>query len=77
MKRKTLLKIVNPLLALAFLSQALTGIFHTSVMKISYELFEYIHGYGGYVLVTLGVVHIALNWNWIKANFFKTKPRRQ
>lgn len=71
MKKTTLLKIINPLLALLFITQALSGIFHDYLMEVSYETFEIIHGIGGYVFVFLVVVHFTLNWNWVKSTFFK------
>ena len=71
MKKSELLKIVNPLLALIFLSQALTGIFHGPVKEVSYEAYEIIHGIGGYVFVFLVVCHFILNWSWIRSTFFK------
>ena len=71
MKKSALLKIVNPLLILLFITQALSGILHDYLMEVSYETFEIIHGIGGYVFVFLVVVHVTLNWNWVKSTFFK------
>lgn len=73
MNKPSLLKIVNPILGIVFVMQALTGIFHDAVSEISYELFENVHGLGGYLLVILAITHIYLNWNWIKANFMKLR----
>lgn len=70
MKRNTMLKILNPLLAVLLINQAATGALHD---VMSEELFEVLHEGGG-VLLILGVIcHVALNWNWIKANFLKSK----
>ena len=66
MNKSFFLKIVNPLLFLMFLSQALTGILNEIVRGISQPAFELIHGTGGYILVTLIVIHLYLNWNWVK-----------
>lgn len=63
-----LLKIVNPIIGILFLVQAGTGIFHGA---ISFEVFEKVHGSTGYLLTAGIATHIFLNWNWIKANFFK------
>lgn len=73
MKKSALLKIINPILALLFVTQALSGILHDYLMEVSYETFEIIHGVGGYVLVFLVICHFILNWNWIKNTFFKKK----
>lgn len=66
MKRQTALKIVNPLLALFMINQAATGIFH---LELSNRAFTTFHEQAGYILITLAAVHLALNWNWVKAQF--------
>ena len=63
MNKAAALKIVNPIIAVLFISQASTGIFHKAV---SHELFELLHEKGGYLLAAGIVLHIALNWGWIK-----------
>ncbi len=67
MKRNTALKIINPILLVLIISQAATGLFR---MKLSSETFEFIHEGGGLILVGLVIVHLILNFNWIKANYF-------
>jgi hypothetical protein len=67
MKRNTMLKIINPILGLFFLNQILTGFFHKF---LSYELFELIHQGGGVILLFTTTLHLILNWNWVKANYF-------
>ena len=67
MKRNTALKILNPILLVLFVSQAITGLFHTN---IPYKAFELLHEDGGKILIGLIVVHIILNFNWVKANYF-------
>lgn len=46
------LKAVNPILAILFAVQALTGFFHS---VIPYNVFSKVHGVGGFIL-TLGVL---------------------
>ncbi len=67
MKRNTVLKILNPILLVLFISQAITGLFHG---KISHETFEIFHEGGGKILIGLIVLHFILNFNWVKANYF-------
>ena len=74
MKRNTALKILNPVLAVLFINQALSGIFHH---QISYEAFEILHKAAGKVFIGLVVVHFVLNFNWIKANYLKRRTRTQ
>jgi len=67
MKRNTALKILNPILVVFFVNQAVTGLFRA---KISYETFEIFHEGGGVILIGLVVLHFILNFNWVKANYF-------
>ena len=67
MKRNTALKILNPILLVLFVSQAVTALFHA---KLSHEAFEFFHQGGGMILIALIVVHLILNFNWLKANYF-------
>ncbi len=66
MSKNTLLKIVNPILGVLFLNQALTGFFHHS---LSHKSFELLHEGGAIALLTLTLAHIYLNWGWVKSNF--------
>jgi len=63
MKKTAALKVVNVLLLLVFLSQVGSAFTRT---VLPYELFHILHGYGGFLLLILVVVHVALNWNWVK-----------
>lgn len=66
------LKIVNPILACSFLVQVITSIIIFFDIKIPNResVFE-IHEYNGLLLIALAIIHITLNWGWIKANIFK------
>ena len=68
MKRTHALKLLNPILALLFLNQAITGLFSE---QIPYETFELLHETGAYLLILVAITHIILNWNWVKASYFK------
>jgi hypothetical protein len=67
MKRNTALKILNPILAVFFVNQALTVIFRDN---INFETFGFFHKTGGAILLFLIAAHIILNFNWVKANYF-------
>ena len=71
MKRNTMLKIVNPVLGILFINQILSGVFGRSLSR---EAFEILHKDGGFVFAAVAVIHLILNWNWVKANFFKRVP---
>ncbi len=66
MKRNDALKILNPILAVFFVNQAVTALLGA---RISYEAFEVFHKGGGRVLIALIIVHFILNFNWVKANY--------
>ena len=66
MKRNDALKIVNPVLGLLVLSQFVTGV---SADAIGKEAFAILHQGAAFVLVSVALLHVILNWNWIKANF--------
>ena len=72
MKRNLILKILNPILAILFLNQILTGIFHDAIPK---EAYEFLHEGGGISFAVAAVLHVILNWNWVKANFLRRIPK--
>jgi len=74
MKTNTLLKIVNPVLAVVFLFQIISGLMHGVIPR---ELFETIHGSSAGILMFCVIIHLFLNWNWVKSNFFKQKRGKQ
>ncbi len=74
MKRISILKILNLIIALLLVNQAVTGFFHDS---ISDEVYEVIHAGGGILFVALALLHLILNWNWIKANYFRKHLKGQ
>jgi len=71
MSKQTALKIVNPLLVVLLLNQATTGLLHE---KLPRETFELLHS-GGWLLVLVSILHLALNWNWVKAAFLRRGSR--
>lgn len=66
MKRNNLLKILNPILLVFFINQAITVIFRDS---LSFKAFGIFHRAGGAILLCLIALHFILNFNWVKANY--------
>ena len=66
MKKLTELKITNVILFTLFLCQATTGLAHPLIED---ELFEILHPSVGILLIIIGIMHIVLNWGWVKSNF--------
>jgi hypothetical protein len=66
MKRNKMLKILNPILAIFFLNQAISAIFRDSFSRQAFGIF---HKTAGMILLCLIALHIILNFNWVKANY--------
>ena len=67
MKRNTALKILNPILVVFFVNQAVTVLFRE---HLSFEAFKIFHKGGGAIFIGLVFVHFILNFNWVKTNYF-------
>ncbi|KPL03217.1 MAG: hypothetical protein AMJ90_03650 [candidate division Zixibacteria bacterium SM23_73_2] len=67
MNRKYLLKAINIILFVIILCQAATGIGHDYIKE---ESFERIHSAGGIILVLFVLIHLVLNWGWIRSSYF-------
>ena len=72
MNKTKALKILNPILGVLLLNQLLVGLLHDALPR---KVFEVMHEGGG-VLLALGVLlHLILNWNWVRTNFLKKSIR--
>ena len=70
MNKRNLLKIVNVLLAILILNQATSALFKD---LLPHELFESLHEGGGVTLFIVALVHVYLNWAWVKSNLLTNK----
>ncbi len=68
MKKASWLKVVNVLLFISFLWQAITGFGHS---YIPYHIYVKIHSNGGIVFVILALIHVWLNRSWVKNILYK------
>jgi hypothetical protein len=66
MKRNAALKILNPILGLLLVCQLATGFFHEA---LPHELFEVVHEGVAIALAVAALLHLSLNWNWVRANY--------
>lgn len=71
MTRTSALKIVNPILGVFLLNQVITGLLRD---MLSREAYEVLHEGGGIVFALVTLLHVVLNWNWIRANFLRKPP---
>jgi drug/metabolite transporter (DMT)-like permease len=68
MNRINMLKYINPVIAILILSQLLSALFSEVLPN---EIFDAWHKGGG-ILLLLGVLlHLVLNWGWVKSTYFK------
>lgn len=77
MNLKTL-KILNPLLFIAFLtSLTAVTIYRTALFPAlqGSETVYQIHETAGIVFFCLAILHLILNWNWVKSQIFGIKPK--
>ena len=72
MKKNTILKILNPIIALLLLCQVCTAL---RMILLGHGDAEEIHEIGGILLALGALLHLILNWNWVKASYFKKKGR--
>jgi hypothetical protein len=68
MKKNTAHKILNPILLVLIVNQAMTGLFGD---ELGHEAFEVLHQGGGILLASLVIVHLVLNFSWVKASYFQ------
>jgi hypothetical protein len=69
MDKMKLLKKLNPVLGISFLLQAISVVF--MVLGMAPGWLYKAHAFNGMIFIIIVLVHITLNWSWIKANFFK------
>jgi hypothetical protein len=67
MKKNTVLKILNLILVVLVVNQAVTVLFLDELPSGAFQIF---HKGGGAILLLLIAVHFILNFNWVKANYF-------
>jgi hypothetical protein len=69
--KNQILKILNPAIGVLFINQVLMGLMSDILPR---KVFEVMHGGGGMVFAVLVLLHLMMNWGWVKANFFHKPP---
>lgn len=70
------LRIVNAILFLSVLAQAITIVIFVLELELPrMKIYFLMHKYNGLFLMSIAVVHLALNWNWVKATYFPKKVK--
>lgn len=70
MNKLKVLKVLNPLVFLFAVCQAVTILL---IKLTSIGWIVEVHEWIGIALLVCILVHLVLNWNWVKANFFTKK----
>jgi hypothetical protein len=68
MKKQNALKVINVLLLILILCVVTSAILHDF---IPYVVYMAVHALPGMFFVILAIIHIILNWSWVKSNYFK------
>ena len=77
MNKVSALRVVNMALFFSFTLQAATSIIIFTKIKVPHREFVFeAHEYNGLCMILLAVIHIALNWGWIKVNFLKRSNKQ-
>ncbi len=81
MQKRSVLKIVNILLAIGFLLALISMLLYRFIPSPlqGMDIFYDIHVYSGPAFAVIALIHIVLNWNWIRTQYFKkpAKPREK
>lgn len=72
MSKQTMLKIVNVLLFLNIILQGVTGLFRDKLM-LNEQAFGLYHVKAGILLLVLVLIHLILNWGWVRSLFARKK----
>jgi hypothetical protein len=64
--------LINPLIAIMMLSQSVTALNYYFAF-LDRKTFLTLHLYGGYILSGLVLIHLIINWFWVKNTFIKKK----
>lgn len=72
MPKANLMKFLNSVLFIVFFIQGITALVMLFELKIvnSQQLLM-IHKYNGLLLIVWGLMHVASNWSWVKAAYFR------
>jgi uncharacterized BrkB/YihY/UPF0761 family membrane protein len=72
-----LLKILNPILFIAFLTVAISMLLYRLPGRFNYdEIVGQIHALSGAIFFILAILHIILNFKWIKSQIFGIKAKK-
>lgn len=76
-----LLKVINPIFFIIMLIQIISGLGQRYAGQDVFIFFRRVHIFNSRLLVVFFIIHLYLNWawikGWIKTNLLKSRPRKQ
>jgi len=77
MTKIKMLRIVNALMLLAILTVVVSmGLYKFGPSALQgTEILGELHGLAGLCFVILAIIHLSLNWGWMKMNYFAQKKK--
>jgi hypothetical protein len=77
LKKQNLLKWINGLLIIAFLCAAAGVLLYRygPLAWQGHEILYQIHTISGLLFIFLGLIHLSLNWSWIRTVYLKKRKR--
>jgi len=74
MEKNTVLKVVNPVLAVLILNQPFSGFLYSWT---DWGAFETLHVGGGILLLIVSAIHLMLNWKWVQVNLLSNGKKHK
>ncbi len=73
MSKQKGLKIINIIMFFVIFGILISALSHDFIPE---EIFENVHPVAGFTLVIFVILHLILNWSWVKSNYFKKKANK-
>jgi hypothetical protein len=78
MKNTKILRIINPLMFVAIACNQIAMLLYKTPGTLQYtESMINLHAWAGRSFVLLAIIHIILNWAWIKSQIFGIKKKKK
>ena len=71
------LKVINPIFFLSMLVQITSGLGQRYAGPEIFIFFRRLHMLNSTLLIILFVIHLYLNWSWIKTTFLQSRQKKQ
>ncbi len=76
MTKAQALKVINTILFILMVVQAVTGLGQRFFGQSVFILFRRIHYPNGLLLLVIAALHLKFNWGWVRGNLLKIPSRK-